>query len=179
MARSLEKTLDRALEAAFRSDQDFVQWFVQHTKFAAVGATYEWSRCNWVWGKIPHDKTDSATGRTDRVLVECETDVLVVLRTSAGQNVALHIENKLAGGTFEPLQPELYLSRAKHWVGKARYHNYVDWETVLVTPKSFLRRFEAAAAPFSCQVAHEELAKFVPAFHAAGTQIARERFKTR
>jgi hypothetical protein len=57
--------------------------------------------------------------------------------------------------------------------------NYVDWETVLVTPKSFLRRFEAAAAPFSCQVAHEELAKFVPAFHAAGTQIARERFKTR
>ncbi|MFC4526234.1 hypothetical protein ISN76_19590 [Dyella halodurans] len=164
MSRASEKQLDAALDAELKSNPGFADWFVSRTKFAGLGATYLWSRSNHPWGSVAHATVDEATGQTVTSIKESETDVLVVFETPDGMRFALHIENKTAAGSFEPLQPELYAPRARQWMGNPKYRSYTDYETVLVAPKVFYARNEAACGFFDRYVSHEEIGLFIPLF---------------
>ena len=159
-----EKELDAALENAFKSNVAFTRWFLSKTKFADRSATYLWSRSDHPWGIIRHPTINPETGLEEMSLKECETDVLVVLQAEDNEHLALHIENKTAGGKFTLLQPELYQLRAEQWKGNPKYQSYTDFDTVLVAPTRFQERNVAQASLFGSFIAHEEIAEYIPLF---------------
>jgi hypothetical protein len=161
-----EKVLDLALNTALRERPAVALWLLSKTKFRDDTATYHWSRANHPWGRTTLKVINPKTGAIELIEREGETDVLVVFNTRAGR-VALHIENKLASGTFTPFQPELYASRAEAWKNKPKYESYEHWATVLVAPQSFYNRFSVQASKFGKFVSHEELAAHIPEFDAA------------
>lgn len=164
MSAPSEKQLDAALDAAFKEQPDFVQWFLSKTKFSGRGATYFWSRSDHPWGTINYTATNPETGQLETSRKESETDVLVVLKALDGEAVALHIENKVGSGKFTVLQPELYRPRAEQWMGNPKYQSYTDFQTVLVAPRLFHDRNRTQAELFDCFIPHEEIAGFVSLF---------------
>lgn len=159
-----EKSLDQAIDDTFKSNPDFVKWFLCRTKFAGVQASYFWSRSNNPWGRIKIQIPNEATGEMETIIRESETDVLVVFESDAGRRFAVHIENKLSTGSFTPYQVEMYPIRAEKWQGDSRYRNYQDWDTVLIAPVHFVDRNKADCKKFGQIVTHEELAEFIPEF---------------
>jgi hypothetical protein len=104
---------------------------------------------------------NSETGELETVIKEGETDVLVVFETQTHKRIALHIENKLASGSFTPFQPEIYAARAAQWKGNPDYQSYEDWETVLIAPRSFYARYIDDAKKFGRFIAHEDIANYI------------------
>ena len=168
MAKSSEKELDKALEDGFQSRPGFTDWFLSQTKFADLGGHYQCSRSDNPWCGVPTTISDPDTGVEKQVVIESETDVLVVFETASKSRFALHIENKLALGRFTVHQPELYAARARFWMNKARYGNYSEFETVLVAPTAFYRRWATDAAKFDRFISHEDIARFLPVFLPQG-----------
>jgi hypothetical protein len=163
-----EKELDGALEAALRDDKHFLEWLVNKSKFKGRSPEYVWSRSNWPWGPVKLQLPDPGTGEQQWVERQGETDVLLVFTFPAepSRRLALHIENKLALGTFTDYQPEVYKARAEYWLRNPKYGNYDDWDTLLLAPVSFYNRCEMDARKFGCFVSHEEVAEFVPLFRS-------------
>jgi len=87
-----------------------------------------------------------------------------VFKSEPERRLALHIENKLASGRFTPFQPEVYAARAERWIRDPSYGNYDEWDTVLLAPLSFRRRYAAIAQRFGTFIAHEEVVDYVPSF---------------
>lgn len=164
MAAPTEKQLDEALEEAFKTNPEFVRWFLSKTKFSGRSATYFWSRSDNPWGTVDYVTINPGTGVEERLRKECETDVLVVLEVEGKERFALHIENKIGTGKFTALQPELYGPRAEQWKSKEKYRNYTDYDTVLVAPRQFQMRNAEQAALFGCFIPHDEIADFIPLF---------------
>ncbi len=104
------------------------------------------------------------TGAIEAVWREGETDVLVVLEGAEGRRLGVHIENKLATGSFTPFQPDVCAARAEAWVGVPKYESYHQWETVLLAPLAFYKRNELEARKFTTFVSHEEVAPWLPLF---------------
>lgn len=100
---------------------------------------------------------DPRTGAKGFRRVESETDILVVFRKPDLTRFALHIENKLASGTFTPDQPDLYAGRARRMAGNPKYGDYSDFETVLIAPRKFYERWPEGSAKFDCYVSHEDI----------------------
>jgi hypothetical protein len=169
MSKSSEIALDAALDEALQRNAGFVSWLLSQTKFAGLQARYHWSRADNPWGTIAVTLTDPLSGESSTSRRESETDVLVVFATNDGFRFALHIENKLASGSFTPEQPEMYPIRAEQWKGLARYENYQDWETVLVAPRAFYERNKEKADMFNRYISHESIAEFIPEFGAPST----------
>ncbi len=161
--RRLEKELDQRLEAALRDSPLFLDWLVGRTKFAGLGATYVSSRSDHPWSMVTLNSTDAESGEPRSIRRGSETDVLAILRLADGRLVALHIENKLEGGRFTPDQPAMYRARATQWCGDPKYGSYVDFQTILIAPKSFLERHATAAAEFDARISSEELLPRLPA----------------
>lgn len=86
--------------------------------------------------------------------------------TADERRLALHVENKLAGGAFTPHQPESYRARLQQWQGRARLGMYVDATSVLIAPRAFYEANRVAADVFEAYVPHEVLAEHVPAFRS-------------
>jgi hypothetical protein len=162
--RPTEKVLDRAIDEAFKSNPDFVKWFLGRTKFSGTQARYFWSRSNSPWGRIKKEVPNEDTGQIETIIRESETDVLVVFEADSGERFAVHIENKLPSGCFTPYQVDMYPIRAEKWRGDSRYKKYQDWDTVLIAPVQFVERNKADCMKFGQIVTHEELAEFVPEF---------------
>lgn len=161
-----EKQLDSALEAALRSNQSFLQWFLSRTKYAQRRAKYLWSRSDHPWGTIDFTQIDPDTGVEVVTRQECETDVLLVVKATDGEHLALHIENKLGLGSFTASQPEMYRQRAEQWKGRPKYQSYTDFVTVLVAPEAFRLRNQSQAAVFDVFISHEEIAEYIPLFRS-------------
>jgi len=125
---------------------------------------YAWSRSDYPWGKVKLLLPNSRTGALEMVAREGETDVLVVFESQAKRRLGVHIENKLASGSFTTFQPEVCAARADFWVRNADYGNYDDWETVLLAPTSCYQRHIAESRKFTTFVAHEDVSAHVPAF---------------
>ena len=87
-----------------------------------------------------------------------------MFETQTHKRIALHIENKLASGSFTPFQPEIYAARAAQWKGNPKYQSYEDWETVLIAPRSFYARYIDDAKKFGRFIAHEDIANYIPVF---------------
>ncbi|HAN99973.1 MAG TPA: hypothetical protein DCQ98_22225 [Planctomycetaceae bacterium] len=157
LALSKEQDFDRLLENALRDSPVFLAWLVDQTKFAGQGAVYDASRSDHPWSLVDLETMDPATGETRIVRRGSETDVLLLLRYPDGRRVALHIENKLEGGRFTPDQPAMYRARAAQWLGDPKYGSYVDFQTILIAPQSFLERHASGAAEFDVRIRTEEL----------------------
>lgn len=174
MASVTEKQLDRAMDSTLQQDAEFARWLLARTKFADRDAKYFWSRANHPWGTIDFRQTDT-DGRVEIIRKECETDVLVVFLASNGERLALHIENKLGSGKFTDLQPQMYRPRAEQWLGKDKYQNYTDFQTVLVAPNAFRERNANQVAMFDVFVSHEDIAAYIPEY---GVFTARRKKKS-
>ena len=167
MNKRTEKALDKAIEDAFKTSHEFANWFLSKTKFADKAASYLWSRSDNPWGRIPLTIRNPKSDAVEEIIRESETDILVVFQTNDFIRFALHIENKLAGGKFTPLQPELYAERAKLWLQNPKYKEYTDYETVLLAPIHFHEKWIHESKKFGCYISHEDIAKHVPAFQAS------------
>ena len=158
-----EFDLDEALVAAFRNDAAFASWFLGRTPFAGV-AVYDWSRSDHPWSRVDLVIPNATDGESSVLRRDCETDVLVVYRADDGRRLALHIENKLATGSFTPHQVELYRARRDQWKGRPKLGNYSEALCVLVAPQRFHDRNLEQAQRFDAYVSHEALAEHVDAF---------------
>ena len=159
-----EKELDRLLDEAFKNNAQFCEWFLSKTKFSRHRGQYPWSRSNNPWSQLDYTDVDPDTGIQTITSAGCETDVFVVFHNAEPQVFALHIENKLSSGKFEPFQPERYRQRAAAWIGIAKWGSYTDSETVLVAPHRFFERNKVDATKFDRFISHEEISKFIPDF---------------
>lgn len=161
-----EADLDEALAAALKNDAAFASWFLGRTPLAGVEAACTWCRSDHPWSRVTVDAQDGA-GVVTR---ECETDVLAVFESRDGRRLALHIENKLAGGAFTELQPDLYRARKEQWQGRPLLGDYTDAATVLVAPKVFQQRNVEKAAIFDAFISHEDLAAWLPLFRQSPSE---------
>jgi hypothetical protein len=162
--RTTEKTLDLALERVFNASPIFLRWFLERTRFAAEDAKIVLTRANSPWGKARLRVWNEAAESYEAVDREGETDVLVVLQSKRRGRFALHLENKLANGSFTLLQPEAYRARAAAWAGKQKYGDYEEWETVLVAPQAFYEKNQYDSMKFDRFVSHEQIAPHIPEF---------------
>ena len=159
-----EKDLDQILDKGFINSSSFAKWFLSKTRFSKLNATYKWSRSDHPWGRVPLEVINPLTGENETVIRESETDVLVVFETEDNRSIALHIENKLADGTYTQYQPELYGERAKLWLNTEKYSNYSDFETVLVAPIEFYANNFKESQCFDKFISYEEIAILLPEF---------------
>lgn len=159
-----EGQLDKALEAAFKNSPEFVSWFINQIGCSNSPAKYCWSRSDNPWGKFPAPLEDPATGQEHIEYRESETDVLVVFELANGERFGVHIENKLASGKFEELQPEQYSVRAAAWLNNPKYGSYSSYKIVLVAPKIFVTRNLARTEHFDSVITHESIAIHLPLF---------------
>ena len=165
MSTPTEKQLDAEIDKYFKNSPEFTNWFLSKTKFANKKASYFWSRSDHPWGRVPLTIQNPETGKTEEIIRESETDVLVVFETTKKERFALHIENKLSNGHFTIHQPELYSERAKLWLNNSKYKKYTDFETVLISPHSFYERCKnKGAKEFNQFIPHEEISEFIPMF---------------
>ena len=153
-----EAQLDIALAEALFDDGKFSQWFLKQTRFAGESARCVFCRADNPWSDVKLEVPNPVSGELESLSKECESDVLAVYQTTDDRRLALHVENKIAGGSFTPHQPELYQQRLQQWKNRSRLGNYSDATSVLVAPQSFYERYSEDAKKFECYISHEVLA---------------------
>jgi hypothetical protein len=159
-----EAHLDSALAEALSSSRGFAQWFVDRTRFGCEVVECVFCRSDNPWSYVRFQLTNPKSGEIETLVKQCETDVLAVFQTTDGRRLALHIENKLAGGSFTPHQPELYRERLQQWQNRPKLGGYIDATSVLIAPMEFYDRNRSKAEVFEAFVSHEDIAALVPAF---------------
>ncbi len=169
-AHRTEAELDTALAIALYNDEEFAQWFLQQTIFGAEAAKCVLCRADNPWSRVRLERENPETGELVVLTRDCETDVLVVYEAPDGRRLALHIENKLEGGSFTPLQPELYRERLSQWRQRAKLGRYDEATSVLVAPRAFYENNLVAAQIFDSYVSHEEIALRLQAFAQPGVE---------
>lgn len=163
---STEEELDRVLAQALMDDPLFARWFLDQTRFAGLDARCVEVRADNPWSRVTLTMPVGLDGASTEVVRDAETDVLAIYVTADERRLALHVENKLAGGAFTPHQPESYRARLQQWQGRARLGMYVDATSVLIAPRAFYEANRVAADVFEAYVPHEVLAEHVPAFRS-------------
>lgn len=162
-----EAQLDTALGEALSKNAEFSQWFLGKTRFRNEVATCVFCRSNNPWSSVLFEAPNPVSGELESLARECEMDVLAVYETSDQRRLALHIENKLAGGSFTPDQPALYRERLQQWRNRPKLGLYSDATSVLVAPQEFFNRLRAQSEVFDAFISHEEIALRLPAFAPA------------
>lgn len=157
-----EKQIDPIIEKAFNDSADFVEWFLNKTKFKGSDAKCVWSRSDHPWGRFTFNIREPKSGELKEITRDSETDVLIVFEESNSKRFALHIENKLAEGHFTKYQPEMYKMRAESWLRNNNYGDYSDFETILFSPLSFYKKNKDSAKAFDRYVSYEEASIFIP-----------------
>jgi hypothetical protein len=94
-----------------------------------------------------------------------ETDIFLVFEiVDSKRRFSLHIENKRDNGKFAEGQAEAYRTRARHMANKQEYLGYQDFETILIAPQAFMKKYETACGHFDAHISYEDIALFVPEF---------------
>lgn len=171
--RTSEKEFDHELALLLRDNPKFQEWFLGKTRFANRPSKCILSRSDHPWTTVTIEVKNAATGKTESIRRQGETDILVVFEDDSGERFALHIENKIAGGKFTKHQPEGYPKRAEKWVGQEKYGNYTEWETILVAPVEFKERLSEQASRFGVYISHEEIAEHISSFGTYYVSTAR------
>jgi hypothetical protein len=149
-----ELELDHHFWDAISTDRPFQQWFLARTKFCAreleLVTDEKWHQR---WYKCPVTKRDY------------EGDILLIFRDrQTGERLSVHIENKPDHRTWTPNQAEHYKKRA---IDRMKKWHYVDFETVLIAPRSFIARWPEEAAHFDLKIPYDEIGQFIAPFATA------------
>ena len=166
-----EAMLDEALAHALLEQPEFSAWFLDRTKFRGEQARCVFCRSDNPWSTVRLERPNSVSGKVEVSVEQCETDVLAVFETEDRRRLALHIENKLAGGSFTQLQPELYGARISQWKSRPKLGQYDDGTTVLVAPRAFYERNRVDADKFETYVSHEDIAERISVFGTAPRRV--------
>lgn len=150
-----ELDLDHAFWRLVSTDQAFRTWLISRTKFHGrsidLVADEKWHQR---WYRDPDTGKDS------------ETDILLILLDrDTHDRYALHIENKPDHRKWEPGQASNYRKRDLDRMSKWRY---VDFQTMLIAPTSFISRFPLETSAFELAISYEEIAAFAPGFGTPG-----------
>jgi hypothetical protein len=159
-----EAQLDTILAEALADCGRFSKWFFGRTRFGNESAECVFCRSDNPWSSVKFSAPNPVSGELEFLSKECETDVLAVYQTEDGRRLALHIENKIAGGSFTPDQPRLYQERLQQWMNRPKLGRYSDATSVLVAPQSFFEQHHADAIAFESYISHEELASHLSVF---------------
>jgi hypothetical protein len=139
--RLTEEKLDVVLAEALFDGGKFSEWFFHQTRFGSESAKCVFCRSDSPWSRVRLEVANPLTGEMEAIARDCETDVLAVYETPDGRRLALHIENKVVGGSFTPDQPELYRERLQQWRNREKLGRYSDATSVLVAPISFYEKY--------------------------------------
>ena len=159
-----EASLDTALAEALFPHSELATWLLAQTRFRDEVAECVFCRSDNPWSTVRIERQNPVSGEPEVLSRQCETDVLAVFQTTDGRRLAVHIENKLASGSFTEMQPELYRERLQQWKNRTKLGEYSDATSLLVAPQAFYERFKTQAQVFEAFVSHEELAERIPAF---------------
>jgi hypothetical protein len=162
-----EAELDDALASALLNNREFALWFLSQTRFAAEEAECVQVRADNPYSSVRQRVPSGLDGALEELVQDRETDVLAVFVAGDGRRLALHIENKLASGSFTAYQAASYRERLLQWRQDPRLGMYVDATSVLVAPQVFYERNIGDAQAFEAFVSHEAIAEHLPAFASA------------
>jgi len=162
-----EKQLDMAFAEMLIGNELFRKWVLSGSKFAhlrpglrllaeELSKSRRMPAHGWrhVWCVMP----DGTEG---------ETDIFTVFEASDGYRFALHFENKSPHGVLRPNQGEDYPKRADFLSGHPRYLHYEGWETAIIAPQAFIRRYADQCRPFDRTITYEAIAEWIPLFGQA------------
>ena len=163
--RIAEVELDHAFAEAIEQNPDFQRFLILGGRFArhantarllnkeqaAARRAMHWWK-HW-WCKLPDGS-------------EWETDIFLVFEID-GQRFAFHIEDKPFDGLLRLEQAAAYRRRAAFKSNDAKWLNYSDFETILLAPSSFLKRYTEAARQFDRLLSYEDIAPYAPLFGKA------------
>jgi hypothetical protein len=144
--RQNEKELDRVLGLALRTDDEFLLWFIGHTRFAGRYSRRILIRDDYAWG--------APLGGQSKFR---ETDILLVCEDASNVRFAIHVENKGPKRGFDPGQARDYPLRAEAWARVDKWGGYSEWECVLVAPASHLSSYPEECAFFDTHISYEAI----------------------
>jgi hypothetical protein len=155
-----EEQLSAAFADQMKQSPEFCSWVLQWTKFAELSSEM----------KLLHEKQFSLRMRNfwwkdwwckpPQLKKGRQMDVFAVFEiTGIKRNVALLIENKRGSGRFtDEAQAEDYRAVAEHMKNDNYYMNFVDYETLIIAPQSFLDLHPEKAKLFDSKIPYEEIA---------------------
>jgi hypothetical protein len=159
-----EAQLNKTLAEALLAHPEFAGWFLRQTRFASEDARCVEVRANNPWTRVtlrlPIDGGDSH----QEVVRDAETDVLAIYETLDGRRIALHVENKLVGGSFTAFQPASYQARLAQWRNQPKLGRYQEATSVLIAPQDFYDRNIEDARVFESFISHETIGVYLPTF---------------
>jgi hypothetical protein len=135
--RKYERDVDMLLAEEFLVNPSFASWFASQTKFS---------------GKMSR-VADVFVSKSNNM---GESDLIVVLETEAGGNVAILIEDKV-DAPLQPSQAERYRLRADREVQSGLW---TDYEVILCAPRSYLQGRDGIG-DFDKQISLEEIGSFL------------------
>jgi len=164
-----EEQLSAAFADQMKHSPAFCSWVLGWTKFAELSSemrllheeqlslrkrNFWWK--DW-WCKPPQLKK----GR--------QIDVFAVFKIiNINRNVALLIENKRSSGSFtDEEQAQDYRAIAEYMKDDDYYMSFVDYETLMIAPQSFLDLHPQETKLFGGAISYEQVAGQVPLFASA------------
>ena len=148
-----ELSLDHCFWRGLSGSAAFRNWLVSRTKFRDLPLSL-----------VTDEKWHQRWYRDSDTKKDSETDILLLfVNDHTGDRYALHIENKPDHRKWEPDQVENYSKRA---VNRMTSWRYIDFQTVLLAPFSFVQRHPCEASQFQLTLTYEEVGAFVPEFAA-------------
>ena len=87
----------------------------------------------------------------------------LVFESEAKGRFALDIENK-RNASFLKGQAEAYKIRAQHMMGKDRWLNYADFETILICPATYRAINQVHSDFFDAFISYEDVGAFIDMF---------------
>lgn len=162
-----EDTLNLAFANKLVESAEFVRWLLARTKFrefaeharllheeqARARTARFWWR-HW-WCNIPELAGDS------------ETDIFLAFEAEGSkERFCLHVENKISSSTFTPNQERSYAIRGQYMLDhtKSAQLRCTDFDTVLIAPGTFRKRYRDQCNYFGQFICHDEIGAFVPEF---------------
>jgi len=162
-----ELELDRAFADKVENSVEFQKWILGKTKFSDESdrlrllnreqAALKPKKKPENWWRHWWCRLDDGS--------ESETDIFLVFeRKEPKQRIALHIEDKPPHGKFTPNQYLNYRKRAEFMKGKTMYMGYVEYTTILVSPKSFVTQNQDEVTNFDSIITYEEISEYIQLF---------------
>jgi hypothetical protein len=164
-----EEQLSSAFADQMKHSPEFCSWVLGWTKFRELSSEM----------KLLHEEQLSLRKRKfwwkdwwcipPQINKGRQIDVFAVFEiVSIKRNVALLIENKRGSGSFtDDKQAQDYRAVAEHMKDKNDYMNFVDYETLIIAPHSFLNLHPQEANHFDEKIPYEAIASQVPLFGRA------------